>query len=170
MEKTITIDDKPKEEKEKRTEYSFEERPMSAIKLCKAITLWIALDLKPTSFSESVARDMLGKYYCSVKKQQKDPHKCLSDKQYSLLYHIYSKFKINECFDFETIKFLCVDISAFGTLEITSRTGQLCSQFYFETKEDGIMSLIEFKDKYKHLIKHHKYMTQLPPTQEEEFD
>jgi len=154
----------------KKVDYTMETRPLPASKLCKALSLWLALGLNPESFSENVPRDMMASYFLQVKKQEKDPNTSLTDKQYSALYHVYEQYKVSQLFDFDAIKFICVDISKFGTLEIKSQSGQPCSQWYFETKEDKILTIDEFKEKYKHLIKHHKFMTKLPPTRDEEFD
>ena len=167
---------KPKTEpkpKAKKCEYTKETRPMKSVKLAKELSLWLALGLEPENFDEEVVRSMLGTFYKMTKKESKDGEDALSDKQYNGLYNIHDKFKVKDVFKFDELKYICVDISKFETLEVHSTSNQLCSQFYFEVKEsDGLVvyTTQEFTQKYKELIKHSKYITKLPPSNDDDFD
>lgn len=158
-----------KKEKQARVDYTKETRPIPNNKLCKELSTWLALGCQSESFDDELIRSMLGTYYKLVVKQSKKSDESLSDKQYNILYNIYDKYRVKDCFKFDELKFMCVDINQFETLEVYSSSNELCSQFYFQTTDKTIYTIHEFIDKYKDLIKHPKYITKLPAVDEDDF-
>ena len=164
---------KAKSTKAKKCDFTKENRPVKCMKLCKELSLWLALELQPDSFDEEAIRSILGTYFKMTKKESKNSEECLTDKQYNGLYNIHDKFRVKDVFKFDQLKYLCVDICKFETLEVHSSSDQLCSQFYFEVKENDdcfVYTTQEFIQRYRELIKHSKYITKLPPSNDDDFD
>tara|TARA_R110000868_G_scaffold199445_1_gene446078 strand:- start:627 stop:1151 length:525 start_codon:yes stop_codon:yes gene_type:complete len=155
--------------KQKRVDYTKETRPLANNQLCKQLCTWLALDCPTDSFDSELIRSMLGSYNKLVVKQQKKSDEALSDKQYNILYNIYDKYRVSDCFKFEELRFMCVDISQFETLEVHSVSNELCSQFYFQTADKSVYTIKEFIEKYHDLIKHPKYITKLPAVSDDDF-
>jgi len=147
-------------------------RPLKSLQLCKQVSLWLALDLSPASFDAEIVRSMLGSFFKQYKKENREAETCLTDKQYNGLYNIYDKFRIHAVFQNE-LKYLCVDIGKFESLEVRSESNQVCREFYFEVMENKTSvkyTISEFMEKYHTLIMHSKFLTSLPPTPIEDFD
>lgn len=128
------------------------QRPISCSLLCHQLSTWLALECVPASFDDALVRSMIGTYYKLTKILGKRKEDVLSNKQYDILYNLWDKFNVKSCFRFAELKCLCVDISHMDTLEVKSASGLLCKDYYFETKNDGILLVSEFVEKYKPLI------------------
>lgn len=149
-----------------RATFEKDQRPITNQVLCHQLSTWLALHCNPHTFDDELIRSMLGTYYKHTKKLTKPKEDALSNKQYDIMYNIWHKYNVQSCFQFADLKCLCVDVSLMD-LEVKSASGTVCNEFYFETKNDGILTVDEFVDKYKRLI--FKYNMVLSPSTDDDF-
>jgi len=142
------------------------QRPITTQVLCHQMSTWLALKCKPFAFDDELVRSMLGTYYKLTKKMNKPKEDALSNKQYDIMYNLWDKYNVQSCFQFADLKCLCVDVSLME-LDVKSASGTVCKDFYFETKNDGVLTVDEFVDKYKLLI--FKYNMVLTPSTDDDF-
>jgi len=153
-----------------RVDYNADNRPMSNQILCHQLSVSIALKCLPDKFDTTLLTKILGHYFKLTKKSNKPKQECLSDKQFSILYHIYVSYRVKEVFMFDTLKFACVCRVEFDTLEVLSKSNtKIVEDFYFETKNDGVLTTAEFIELYLSYITHPNYMKTLKETAEEDF-
>jgi hypothetical protein len=150
-------------------EYTEDNRPLTNQVLCHQLAVWIALDCVPQKFNKDLLCNMFGTYFKLTKKLNKPKQEALSNKQLSILYNIYDKYKVKDVFQFHTLKFICVDMSRFEALEVVSQSNLKCECFYFETKEEGVLTTEEFITRYRDKISHPNYITKLKASMDEDF-
>lgn len=150
--------------------FTKETRPVKCNLLTKQMCVWFSLKCHPDEFDTEVCCSILSKYWLNVKKLQKPSEDALSDKQYNLLHNIYHKFRVKNIFDWEQVKFICVDISEFGELIVKSKSGVVCKDYYYETKNGDVFTKDDFVKKYGSHIKHPNYIMQLSQSNDDDYD
>jgi hypothetical protein len=153
-----------------RVEYTANNRPLSNQILCHQLSVGLALKCLPDNFDTTLLVKILGHYFKLTKKTNKPKQECLSDKQFSILYHIYVSYRVKDVFMFDKLKFACVCRVEFDTLVVFSKSNlKMEEDFYFETKDDGILTTAEFIELYPCYITHPNYVKTLKETAEEDF-
>jgi len=155
--------------KNTRVEYTETNRPITNQVMCHQLATWLSLECMPVKFNKDLLVNILGTYFKLTKKMTTLKQDALSNKQFSILYQVYDKYKVSQVFQFNDLKFLCVDISEFETMEVFSKSNVKCEKYYFETKDDGILTVKEFIDLYSTYIHHSKYITQLRVSNDDDF-
>ena len=140
------------------------ERPLSNALLCHQLVVWLSL-CPPDKFENALIMDMLATYFKKTKMCNQPKEQALSDKQYAILYNLYSKWRVSQCFKFADLKFQCILLKDW-TIPVLSASGQTCEHIYFETKNDGILTQDEFIEQYGSL---RAFMPCLLPSQDEDF-
>jgi len=147
-----------------RVEYTESNRPLSNASLCHQLAVWLIL-AKPDKFENELVLNLLTTYFKKTKMYNHAKEGSLSNKQYSILYNLYSKWRVANCFSFDALKFQCVLVKEWS-VPILSASGQICSEVYFETKQDGVLTKDEFVDQYGSLC---KYAEKLLPSKDDDF-
>jgi len=155
--------------KSTRVEYTEHNRPITNQVLTHHMATWLALECVSVKFNKEIVVNILGSYFKQTKKMNTPKQEAMSNKQFSILYHIYDKYKVSNSFQFNDLKFLCVDISEFETMDVFSKSNVKCEKYYFETKEDGILTVKEFIHLYSTYIHHPKYITKLRVSTDDDF-
>lgn len=158
---------KPKQEKQ---QFTKETRPVPSKILAKKMTTWFALRCHPESFDTELCSSILSRYWFQTRKLKKDAEDAFSNKQYDILYNIYTKFKVDNIFSWDELPMVCCDVSDFGEAQIVSDSGLICENYYFETKDRVKYELNEFVEKFGGYIKHTNYITELSQLNDDDFD
>jgi hypothetical protein len=154
-----------------RIEYNEHTRPIPCSKLAHQLSVWLALGCQSERFDPNLVRSMVGKFYKSTRINNIEKELAMSNQQFSILYNIWEKFRVKNCFKFGELKFLCIDLHSLKDFEdIFSASGTKCEQFFFETPSDGKLTTEEFIEKYRQLITHEKYIKKIPETCEEDYE
>lgn len=155
--------------KSNRVDYTEHNRPITNQVLTHHLATWLSLECVPEKFNQEMVVNILGSYFKQTKKMNTPKQEAMSNKQFSILYHIYDKYKVSKSFQFNALKFLCVNISAFDKMDVFSKSNVKCEHYYFETKQDGILTVNEFIHLYSTYINHPKYITILPLSNDDDF-
>jgi len=147
-----------------RVEYTESNRPLSNALLCHQLAVWILL-CPPDKFENELLLSILSAYFKKTKLYNQRKDESLSNKQYSILYNLHSKWRVSNCFEFENLKFQCI-LCKDWSVSIRSASGQLCPEVYFETKMAGVLTKDEFVELHGSLC---KYAANLLPSQDEDF-
>jgi len=147
-----------------RVEYTESNRPLSNALLCHQLAVWLIL-CPPVKFENELVLNMLTTYFKKTKLYNQPKDESLSNKQYSILYNLHSKWRVSNCFSFAELKFQCILLKEWS-VSILSSSGQVCADVYFETKQDGVLTKDEFVEQYGSLC---KYAAKLMPSKDDDF-
>lgn len=136
--------------------------------MCRRLATWFALELHPNEFDKTLLEDILSRYAKSVKCRGRDTESILSDKQYKILYNVYSNFNVANSFAWSKVKFNCFNIKEFG-YEVKSTRDEVCEDYMFELFSEGENVIWRIKD-FKQDFNNYILKPIMYPSNESDFD